>query len=495
MPRPRATRPRRWGRGVTEHVRALLDGPRTVNVGVAGFGEAIVAGAAPVVQVDWRPPAGGDERLAGAIARIERAGPHGAFAGLAEANRAVVDKMVAAEPWLIDVVPAADAMPVFGGRKLLLHAGPPLDWEEMTGPMRGAVVGAAVYEGWAADEADTERRASLGEIEFLPCHEAGAVGPMGGITSPSMPVFVVENREHGNRGYCIMNEGIGRVLRFGANGPDVLERLRWMRDVLGPALGAATRAMGGVDLRAIAARAITMGDEFHQRNIAASALFLRELAPALAETAADAGVLRFLARTEQFFLNLAMAYGKVTVDAARSIRAGTVVTTMTRNGVRFGVRLSGTGERWFTAPVNTPRGLYFAGFGEADANPDIGDSAVTETIGWGAGAMAASPGVVRFVGAGSAADAVRITQAMADVCVGSNPHFVVPGLDFQPLPIGIDALAVVDLGLEPLINTGIAHRRPGVGQVGAGTVRAPLACFEQAVLAYAAQLTPAQAPA
>jgi hypothetical protein len=474
-------------------VRALLAGVRAINIGLAGFGDAIGAAGAAVVQVDWRPPAGGDERLIQAIATVKGSYRHGAFASLDSANQAVVQKLVAAEPWLVDVVPASDVIPELAHRRLLLHAGPPIDWDEMTGPMRGAVVGAALYEGWAEDPADAERQAARGAIDFLPCHDAGVVGPMGGITSPTMPVFVVENREHGNRGYCTMNEGIGRVLRFGANGPEVLDRLRWMRDVLGPALGSATRALGGIDLRAIATRAITMGDEFHQRNIAASTLFLRELASALAETPRGSSALRFLGQTDQFFLNLAMAYGKVSVDAARSVRAGTVVTTMTRNGVRFGVRISGTGDQWFTAPVNTPNGLYFAGFSAADANPDIGDSAVTETIGWGASAMAAAPGVIRFVGAGSMHDAVRVTDTMREVCVAENPDFLVPGLDFRPLPVGIDAVKVVDLGFEPLINTGIAHRRPGVGQVGAGTVRAPLACFEQAVLAYAEQVVAASA--
>jgi hypothetical protein len=477
---------------VLERVRPLLAGPRVVNVGLPGFADPIAAAGAPVVQVDWRPPAGGDEALGRALARLAVPRRHGDYASLAEANSAVVRKLVDAEPWLVDVVPAGEAMPALREGKVLLHAGPPIEWAEMTGPMRGAVVGAALHEGWATDEADVVRQAEQGEITFRPCHDLGAVGPMGGITSAAMPVFVVENREHGNRGYCIMNEGIGRVLRFGAYGPDVLERLAWMRDELGPALGAAARAAGGVDLKAVAARAVTMGDEFHQRNIAASALFLRDVAPWVAETVDDAAargrVLRFLRETDQFFLNLAMAYAKVAVDAGRSIRAGTIVTTMSRNGVRFGVRMSGTGDRWFTAPVNTPRGIYFSGYTEADGNPDIGDSAVTETVGWGGMAMAAAPGVVRFVGAGSAADAVRITQDMAEICAAENPAFAVPSLDFRGLPIGIDACKVVELGVEPIINTGIAHRRAGVGQVGAGTVRAPLACFEQAILAYAETL-------
>jgi hypothetical protein len=478
---------------VSDAARGLLGGVRVINLGVDGFGDAVEAAGAPLVRVVWRPPANGDPELDRLLRSIESAPAHGGYGTLGEANAAVARELVDAEPWLVDVVPAGQAMPVFAEHpRTLLHAGPPLVWDEMTGPMRGAVVGAALYEGWATDAAEAERQAGSGEITFQPCHDAGAVGPMGGITSASMPVLVVENRTRGNRGYCILNEGIGRVLRFGANGPDVIDRLVWMRDVLGPLLGAAARAAGGVDLRAIAARAITMGDEFHQRNIAASALFLRAIAPWLEEVDAPSStrsqVLRFLGATEQFFLNVAMAYGKVSVDAARTIGAGTVVTTMTRNGVRFGVRLSGTGDRWFTASVTTPRGIYFAGFHEADGNPDIGDSAVTETIGWGGSAMAAAPGVIRFLGAGGFGDAVDITRSMADVCVASNPHFLLPTLDFEALPVGLDAMRLVELGVEPIINTGIAHRQAGIGQVGAGTVRAPLACFSAALRGYAETL-------
>lgn len=472
---------------------SLLGGVRAVNVGLRGFVETVEATGGQVVHMDWRPPAGGDADLARLLSRIRGRTPHGPYATLDEANRAVTQIMIDAQPWLVDVRPAAEALAAWSdGKKRLLHAGPPIAWAEMPGPMRGAAMGAILYEDWAADEAAAQALIDTGAIDLLPCHEAGAVGPMGGITSPTMPMLVVENRAHGTRGACILNEGIGKVLRFGAYGPDVLARLRWMRDVLGPALGVAVRASGGINLKAIAGKAVGMGDELHQRNIAASALFLREVAPWLAREVDDrqalAEVLRFLGETEQFFLNLAMAYGKATVDAARTVRAGTVVTTMTRNGVRFGIRLSGTGERWFTAPVNTPRGIYFAGFSEADGSPDIGDSAITETIGWGGVAMGAAPGVIRFVGAGGAADATRISNEIAEACVDENPHFVVPTLDFRGLPIGIDVLRVVELGVLPLINTGIAHRQPGVGQVGAGTVPPPLDCFLQAVRAYAEQI-------
>jgi hypothetical protein len=442
-----------------------------------------------MVDVERRGLTDSDTALAAAIERIRTHAPHGSYATLAEANAAVVQRMVDSEPWLVDVVLARDVIPQFADRKLILHAGPPIAWSEMTNPARGAVFGAIMYEGWADDEAEAARQADAGEIEFLPCHEVNAVGPMGGITSPTMAVFVVENRTYGNRAYCTINEGIGQVMRFGYYGPEVLERQRWMRDVLGPALGAAARAAGGFDLKKIAALAITMGDEFHQRNVAASALFVREVAHWLAQVVSDpeqlAGIFHFMRRTEQFFLNLAMAYGKATVDAARQIQAGTIVTTMARNGVRFGIRLSGTGDHWFTGPVNTPRGVYFPGFTAEDGNPDIGDSTVTETIGWGGVAEAASPAVCRLVGVPTLADAIRTTEEMRAISVAENEQFQVPTLDWRGVPIGIDATRVVELGVLPMIHTGIAHKQPGRGQIGSGTVRPPMGCFTQAVQAYA----------
>lgn len=407
---------------------------------------------------------------------------------LKEANDKVVEKIKAARPYLIDVRPAAEVIPAFAGRKLLLHAGPPIKYEEMTGPMRGACLGALLFEGWAKDEAEADRMLKAGEIDFAMCHSVDAVGPMGGITSPNMPVLVVKNDTDGNFAYCNMNEGIGKVMRFGAYGDEVQTRLRWMRDTLAPTLSAALKTMPqGLDLTAMMAQAITMGDEFHQRNIAASALFLRSVAPAMSRLDMDsnkrAEVMDFLGRTDQFFLNIAMAYCKAVMDAAHSVGEGTIVTAMTRNGKMFGVRVSGLGDQWFTAPVNTPVGLFFTGYTQDDANPDIGDSAITETFGVGAMAMIAAPGVTRFVGAGGFDDALEISNEMAEICLAQNPALPIPTWNFRGACLGIDVRMVVESGITPVINTGIAHKDPGVGQVGAGTVRAPMACFEQALIA------------
>ena len=314
---------------------------------------------------------------------------------------------------------------------------------------------------------------------------------MTGITTRSMPVLIVENRAFGNRAFCTLNEGLGKVMRFGGNDAGVLSRLRWLSEGLAPVLAEALRLRGGLPLRSLIARGLAMGDEMHQRNTACTGLFLREMAPALARVAqgeALAAALEFIAGNDQFFLNAAMAMGKAITDPAGGIEGSAIVTAMSRNGTDFGIRVSGTGEEWFTAPVEMPRGLYFPGFTEADANPDMGDSAIVETVGLGGFAMAASPAVAGFVGAGRAADALGHTQAMYEITAGRSADWTLPALDFQGVPQGIDVRKVVETGVAPVINTGIAHREPGVGQVGAGIVRAPMGCFERALEALAEKL-------
>jgi Protein of unknown function (DUF1116) len=377
------------------------------------------------------------------------------------------------------------------GPRTILHAGPPIDWEAMCGPMRGAIAGAILYEGWAHDADAAIAMAARGEVALEPCHAYGAVGPMAGVFSPSMPVWMVTNRAGGNRAFCNLNEGLGKVLRFGANSPEVIERLRWMAEVLAPTIGAALERLDGVELKPLIAQALHMGDEVHNRNVAASSLLLKRLAPALLETelpqAEIAASLRFIAANDHFFLNLSMAACKAMLDAAANVAHSSMVVAMARNGVEFGVRLSGTGDAWFTAPAPMVDGLYFPGYGLADAAPDLGDSAITETAGLGGFAMAASPAIVQFVG-GSPADAIANTLEMTHITLGRNGGLTLPAIDFTGTPSGIDARKVVDTGIAPVINTGIAHKEAGTGQIGAGITRAPLACFAKAILALAERL-------
>ncbi|MDR7423599.1 MAG: DUF1116 domain-containing protein [Armatimonadota bacterium] len=406
------------------------------------------------------------------------------------ANQIALDRILGAQPALVGVAPARDVIP--GMRPdLILHAGPPVTWDRASGPLRGAVIGGLLFEGLAATEAEAVALVERGDVRLAPCHHHAAVGPMAGVTTASMQVYVVEDRGSGARAYSNLNEGYGKVLRYGAYAGDVLARLRWMNDVLGPAVADALARMGGLDLKSLIAQQLTMGDEGHNRNRAGSALFGRLLAPHLARVGLPAealeAVLRYFADNDLAVLNPVMAACKVTMDAAHGVAGSTVVTCMARNGTDFGIRVSGLGDRWFVAPAEVPVGLYFPGFSAADANPDIGDSTITETAGIGAFAMAAAPAIVKFVG-GTPAEAVAATLEMYEITVGENPAFGLPPLDFRGTPTGIDIRKVVRTGLTPRVNTGIAHHRPGVGQIGAGLVRPPMACFEQAVEAMAEAL-------
>ncbi|MBU6360462.1 MAG: DUF1116 domain-containing protein [Chloroflexi bacterium] len=405
------------------------------------------------------------------------------------ANQIAVDRMMSARPILTGVARAKDVIP--GMRdNLILHAGPPITWARMSGPLRGAVIGALIFEGQAANENDALALIARGEIEFAPCHEHNTVGPMAGVISASMQVYVVKNAEHGNMAYSNLNEGYGKVLRYGAYSDEVLTKLRWMNEVLGPAIGAALAQTDGLDLRALMAEALHMGDEGHNRNKAGSVLYLKWLAPHLARmmknTEELAKVLQFIGDNALSVLNPVMAACKAMCDAAHGIAGSTIVTAMCRNGTDFGVRVSGLTGQWFIAAAQIPVGLFFTGYTQDDANPDIGDSAITETAGVGGFAMATAPAIVTFVG-GSPKDAINATLEMYEITTAEHKQFNIPALDFRGTPTGIDVRKVVELGITPRINTGIAHKRAGVGQVGAGLVRPPLDIFEQALIAFADQ--------
>ncbi len=404
-----------------------------------------------------------------------------------EANQEAVSRIQKARPELVDVSIAGEAIPGMK-RNLILHAGPPVTWEKMCGPMKGAVVGGLILEGLARNRQDAEALASSGDVLFEPCHHHSSVGPMAGVVTWSMPVWVVENKTFGNRAYCTLNEGLGKVLRYGAFSEEVLTRLRWMARDLAPALKKALGRHGPVDMKSLIAQALQMGDEGHNRNRAGTSLFIREIAPELVMLDESrekiARILTFIHGNDHFFLNLTMPSCKCTVDAASSIEGSSVVTTMARNGTEFGIRVSGLGDQWFTGPAGVVEGLYLPGFSAKDAARDIGDSVITETAGIGGFAMAAAPAIVKFVG-GSASDAIRYTRQMYEITVAENDTYQIPTLDFRGTPTGIDLLKVVETGILPAINTGIAHKEPGIGMVGAGLVHPPENCFHDALEAFA----------
>jgi hypothetical protein len=444
-----------------------------INVGLKSLAQSVRDQGLPVTEVDWKPLPSGVPRLRTTQAGID----------IDAANAEVCARIKSGRPVLAGMGLARDVISGMHSR-LILHAGPPVTWERMCGPQRGAVMGALIYEGLAADEAQAEKLAASGEIEFSPCHHHHAVGPMAGVTSASMPVFILENKTYGNRAYCTQNEGLGKVLRYGGMGPEVYARLKWMETSLYPALDRALASLpNGIDIRSLIAQALHMGDECHNRNRAATSLFLRAIAPALARTNRDneslAQVIEFIDRNDHFFLNLSMPAGKSMLEPAEGVAGSTIVTVMARNGTDFGIRLAGMPERWFTAPAGQVQGLYFPAYTAADANPDIGDSTITETAGYGGMAMAAAPAITKFVG-GTPQLATQTTLEMYEITSDEHENFTIPALDFRGTPLGIDVRKVLETGILPQINTGIAHRLPGVGMVGAGILRAPEECFRAA---------------
>jgi hypothetical protein len=460
--------------------------PHVIAAGVGLLADALARQAAQVTRVDWAPPMPGTEAdLAMVLADQRRAA----------ANSLAVQRMLASRAQLVDVVQAGPALGLGPGE--FLHAGPPISWERASGPLRGALMGGAVFEGLVSDPDAAENESALGIVGLEPCHHRGAVGPMAGVMCPSMWVFVLEDPADGRRAYCSLNEGLGKVLRYGAYSADVIERLRWMSAVLGPLLQAAVRRHGPLDITAILTQMVQMGDEAHNRNRAGTLMLLRDLLPSMVESGfassdvADAA--RFIGGNDHFFLNLAMPACKLALDAARDIPGSTMLVAMARNGTDFGIQVSGTGSLWFTAPALVPEGLFLAGYGPEDANPDIGDSAITETAGLGGFAMASAPAIVRLVG-GTAATALAATRQMYEITLAEHPLFGVPTLDFRGTPAGIDATLVARTQILPQINTGMAGKVAGTGQVGAGLVTPPAEVFALALRELAARAAGVRPP-
>lgn len=470
---------------------ALLDQTdlSVINVGPDTFVRSVDDSGGHALQIDWQPPGDADPHLAWVLAALsgDPLDPTCPGSRIDRANAIAVERITSAQPMLVDVaLHAREVWPDMG--RTLLHAGAPISWPAMCGPMQGAMVGAVLYEGWADTAEQAQSMLAAGQIRFAQCHDFGAVGPMTGVISPSMPLFVVRNQNGGNFAYSNMSEGIGRVLRFGANGADVITRLRWIESVLAPTLRAAVHAADGINLKMIQAQALLMGDEVHSRNAAATLNLLASIAVALAgaeekvEKKALQETLTFIAGNSQFFLNLSMVSSKAIMDSAHGIADSSVVTAMARNGVTTAIRVSGLGKDWFEAPSDMPIGLYFPGFAQSDSNADLGDSAICETAGFGGFSLAASPALLQLIG-GSVAEATSYSRQMYEITLARNPSMSIPNLDFSGAPCGIDVRKVIDNSIRPVVTTGIAHKQAGIGQIGAGIVRPPMECFTKALLA------------
>lgn len=403
-----------------------------------------------------------------------------------EANQQAVATILEARPVLVDVAPALEVVPGMAPN-LILHSAPAIEWERMCGPHKNGVIGAALWEGLADSPEQAEQKIRAGEIRVEPCHHHDSVGAGAGITSASTPMLVVENAVHNNRAFSCISEGGGlRLLKWGAYDEQIGKHLTWQKDVLGPVLQGAVRASGGIDIKNIIAKAVQMGDECHNRTIASTALFLRELYGPLVDSKAEQSELlasiNFLVEADQFFLHGIMAAAKAMLLPAKGIEYSTVVTAMARNGVEFGIQVAGLGDQWFIAPANDVEGLFFRSeWSYGDAAPDLGDSSITETIGLGGFIQPAAPTVQQYV-QGSLQQAVANTLEMTQICAATNNDVQIPAMDFAGAPIGIDIRKVVQTGIAPLIDTAITHKEGGL--IGAGQVRAPMGCFEKALKAF-----------
>jgi hypothetical protein len=454
-----------------------------VNVGLASFGQAVRDQGAEAVDVDWRPPAGGD---AEAVALLEALwGRHGER--VEAANAAALERLERARPKAVTVARAGDVVPGLEDG-VLLHSGPPIAFDRVCDPQRRALVAACLLEGWAGDRDVAARLLASGDVRLASGNEHGHVGPMTGVCSPSMGVWVIEDEATGVRAFSTLNEGPGRTFWLGAGDDEAIERQRFLRDRARPMLATLLERTGPIDVLSLAAQGLQMGDDLHMRSQAAGHLLIRDLAAAFAAEGGE-DVAAFLAGNHHFFLNLTMAAAKCcSLAAADGGEGSTIVHLMARNGVDVGVQVAGLPGRWFTAPAAPVQdALLREGFGEADAARDIGDSAVIECIGLGGMAIAAAPAVATFFG-GTAADAAARTRLMGEICAARSKRFTIPGLDFAPAPVGIDARLVVELGTTPQISTGVLHASSGAGQIGAGVARQPLEPFRAALGALVAEL-------
>lgn len=455
---------------------------KTVNIGLPSFGEDLITQEVENVQVEWQIPAGGNTDLVNALKVIENA-------VVEEANKRTVERVLEGEPVLVGMERAQEVIPGMGPRSIF-HSGPPLTWERMCPGVQRAVLGAIIFEGWAKDRESALALVINNEVEFSPNHSHSAVGPMTGIISPSMPVWVVENRKFGNRAYATLNEGRGVTLWYGDFDDSTIERLVWFRDVFGPSLKKALdKQSGTINPFNLVAQGLSMGDDVHVRCQATTALLIKELVPLIAEAGVDssdiAEMVRFMAKNNTFSLNLAMAAGKAVMDAAHGVPNSTIVTAMTRNGTDFGLRVGGLGDEWFITDAPALEDcLYYTGFSVEDAVADIGDSSIIETAGFGGMTFACAPTIASFVG-GGVKDAIALNKQMASITYGKNKNFAIPNMDFAGSPTGLDIRKVVGSGIVPIIDTGVIHKDAGIGQIGAGVAHAPINVFEQAVLAMA----------
>jgi hypothetical protein len=471
---------------VTNKIIESEDKLRVINIGLDGFAKDMRQQDVSVVDVDWYPPADGDPNLNEILKTINF--DQDLLKRINNANKMVIERVKNANPQVVDIISAEEALelPIH----TILHSGPPIEWDRMCGPQKRAVLGAIQFEGWADDEDGAITLLKKEKITLLPCYQYDAVGPMTGIISPSMPVLVTKNEPYGNYGFSTFNEGRGNTLWFGIYDMGTLDRLKWIRDTLGPAMKAAVKIHEPINVFDIVEQGLQMGDECHARHAASTALLIKQLIPSMLDAGVSgkkvSSIIRFMNENSHFFLNFTLSAVKVTMDSAHNIPFSTIVTGMSRNGVDFMLRVSGLGENYIVGPVSSmDNAVYYTGFTVEDAAGDIGDSAITETCGLGGMAIASAPSLAPFVG-GSLSDEIESIQKLNSITLDTHHRFKMPTMDMENTPLGIDILRVVETRIVPFITTGVLHETsPVVGQIGTGVSNVPVTLFDQALMALA----------
>jgi hypothetical protein len=461
---------------------ALPDEVSVVNMGLSLFADAVRDQAATVEHVDWRIPAGGQLDLVGDLEHLY--GPRAA--DIDEANAEAVRRLDQSVCLLVDIAPAQTIVPGVSGQ-MLLHCGPAIEWPDVADPLRRSMRAATVAEGWAANVEEADQVLADGTVRLEPAYRYDTVMPMASAIGPSAPMFAVDNRDGGTRAFAPINQGPGETAWFGRETPAAIARLEFLHDVAGPMLRQVLGSSGSIDIFALAAQGVQIGDDVHMRTQGTTSLLIRNLLPQIAALPEDGRIAlaQYLSGNHLFFLNLAMAAAKSAAMWAEQVEGSSIVTMMCRNGTSYGVRLAGSDEVFVSEAPPVAEAMYYPDYGPETSARDIGDSAILELVGLGGAAAAGSPAVAGFLPRGMA-DAVAMTEQMRSICTAESSRFKLPTRNYRGTPIGVDVRRVVELDTTPKVTTGILHASSGVGQIGAGVATAPIECFRAALKALAA---------
>lgn len=400
-----------------------------------------------------------------------------------EANGRAVEMITKAQPYWVSVEAAGDFLKEMGERTIL-HSGPPIPYEDMCELHKRGMQNGALMEGWAASRKEADRLLKRGDIHVDSALNYAAVGSGTGIITPSVPLLIVEDRRTKKRAGVFPAEGKfgGGFCGWGLYSKEIADNLRYLRERVYEPLSRLLEEEGGLELKSLIAESIEMGDENHSSQSAVDLLFLKKILPYGLKAENSGEIIRYFLETGRFFHNFGQAASRSALLGASDIPGSSMVTAAGGNGVEFGIKVAGLSEEWFTAPSPMIEGRYMTpGSRREDQLAWIGDSSVVECAGLGGILSAASPKVCAYRG-DNLEKALETTRQMALICIGENPSYRIPNLDFAHSPVGIDVLKCVKTGITPVINGGMINRQGG--WMGAGCARIPMECFEKAAKAF-----------